>query len=109
MSNSSSSSHRGRFSDASWYWVWVVAGAALYEVVMLAAGRAGGALSHVVWAANHVDGGYSLRWVLVTGPLFGFLAWLFPHFGWAWGTGLHLIAFVIIATAVLGVVALILH
>lgn len=100
----------GRISPASWFWLWSAVSLIAYELVMLAIRQAGGALSHVVWWANAVDDGlYSVRWVLVTGPIFGFLAWLFPHFGWGVGNGLHLALAMVGATAVLAVVSLIAH
>ena len=98
----------GHVSGASWFWVWSLISLATYELVMLAIGQRGGALSHVIWWANDVDEGlYSWRWALVPGPLAGFCAWLIPHFLWGAGNGAHLILWVLGATAVLAVLVLI--
>ena len=53
----SSKPSKGGVSQASWYWVWTIAGALAYEVAMLVMGHRGGALSHVIWWANDVDTG----------------------------------------------------
>ena len=93
----------GHVSTASWYWVWTIVGMIAYELAMLAWGNRGGALSHVIWWANDVDTGlYSWRWALVSGPLAGFCAWLIPHFSFGWGNGLHLLVFMLVSTAIHG-------
>ena len=90
--SSSSRPSKAAWSDASWFWIWAVAGAALYEITMLAMGRVGGALSHVVWAA--MGESYTWRWALVGAPIVGLLTWCIPHFLWQWGTGTHLLAII---------------
>ena len=100
----SSRRSKGAWSDASWFWIWAIAGAVLYEVVMLAMGRAGGALSHVVWAA--VGEPYTWRWALVGAPIVGLLAWLAPHFLFQWGTALDLLAIVGAVLVILSIAVL---
>ena len=98
----------GHVSPASWAWVWGIASAITYEIVMLAINQRGGALSHVIWWANDIDTGmYGWRWALVSGPLIGFLLWLAIHIGWGAGNGLHLLLWVLAATALLAVLVLI--
>ena len=103
--SSSSSTSRGRWSDASWYWIWAVTGAILYELIMLAIGRAGGALSHVVWAA--LGPPFTWRWALAGAPLVGTLLWSLPHFLFQWGTGKDLALIVGGCLAVLSVAVLV--
>ena len=95
---------KGAFSDASWFWVWAIVGAVLYEFVMLAMGRAGGALSHVVWAA--LGEPYTWRWALVGAPIVGLLVWCVPHFLFQWGTGVQLLAIIGAVLAVLAVLVI---
>lgn len=98
----------GHVSPASWAWVWGIASAITYELVMLAINQRGGALSHVIWWANDVDTGlYSWRWALVSGPLAGFLLWCVPHFLWGAGNGLHLLIWMAAVTAALSILVII--
>ena len=98
----------GHVSPASWAWLWGIASAITYELVMLSIGQRGGALSHVIWWANDVDTGlYSWRWALVSGPLAGFLLWCVPHFLWGAGNGLHLLYWIVGVTAILAILVLI--
>ena len=95
---------KNRFTDASWFWVWALAGAALYEVVMIGLGRAGGALSQVVWAAMGEP--YTWRWALVGAPIVGLLAWCVPHFLWQWGTAWDLLAVIGAVLVVLSILVI---
>ncbi len=96
----SSKPGKGGVSQASWYWVWTIAGALAYELFMLTAGHRGGALSHVVWWAAGEQ--WTWRWVAVLSPICGLLTWCLPHFILQWGTGLHLLGFVAAWALVLG-------
>jgi hypothetical protein len=60
--------------------VWIVAAALLipYEVIMIAQGRQGGPLTHVVkWCYGEP---HTLRWWLLGFSNSGFLLWMIPHF-----------------------------
>lgn len=102
---SSSRRTKGAWSDASWFWIWALAGAVLYEFVMLGMGRAGGALSHVIWHA--MGDAYTWRWALVGAPIVGLLIWCIPHFLWQWGEGVHLLAIIGAVLAVLSILVLV--
>lgn len=83
---------KGAFSDASWFWVAIVLMAAVYEFAMIAAGKAGGALSHVVW---HWMGDFGTwQWALVGSPIIGLLLWTAAHFAFQWGEGYHLLSII---------------
>ena len=103
MSSGKHASKSG-ISPASTYWVITLVGALVYELVNLAMGHKGGALSHVVWwAAGDM---YSWRWVAVLAPICGLLTWCVPHFLAQWGTGVHLLIFVAVWAFLLGLATL---
>lgn len=53
-----------------------------WEMLMIQQGRAGGPLSHVVWAIYGPR--YELRWWLIGMPTSGFLVWTIWHFLFVW-------------------------
>lgn len=102
----SSKPSKGAFTKYSITGLVILLLGLVQEFASLILGNKGGAYSHMIWAANAVDGGPSWRWALVSGPLVGFFLWMVPHTLWAIGDGSHLLVCMAAVTLVLAVVVL---
>jgi len=95
---------RARYRLTRYSVLWIAAALLLvpYEIVMVATGKDGGPLTHVVkWAYGDE---WSLRWCLLGWANSGFIAWMVPHFlfeGW----GLSRLLTLVGAGLVLGALA----